>query len=135
MECASFLILRGKWEIASGPKIEELLMLCKLLQWRNCIICILSCRGRDIVVFVWSMIDLESFRNLGHHIDTIENICDAHNPYPPAIILCANKCDDCTSNTEFNLCKEQHSYPLIKTSKNGIGECSLIHYLFKCRIV
>ena len=75
------------------------------------------------MVLVWSLTDPESYRNLGSHIETIENICDSHNPYPPAIILCANKCDLSDSETEFNLCSEQHKYPLMKTSKDGIGEC------------
>ena len=86
------------------------------------------------MVLVWSLTDPESYRNLGSHIDTIENICDSHNPHPPAIILCANKCDLCTKDTEFNLCREQYKYPLVKTSFDRDGKYFLVLVL-NCNIV
>ena len=54
-----------------------------------------SFRNKDIIVLVWSLTDMESYRNLDYCLKTLHSMYDTSNREPPAVVICANKCD-CT---------------------------------------
>ena len=60
---------------------------------------------------------MESYRHLGQNLKTILSIFDTSHYGPPAIVLCANKCDCTDSEIEFDLCCEKYrQYQTVKVS-------------------
>ena len=86
-------------------------------------------------MLVWSLTDMESYRNINSSLESIYSIFDCHNPNPPDIVLCANKCDETQTETTLRLCRDKYTqFKVVKTSAvDGTGElCCLFVCLFVC---
>ena len=84
-------------------------------------------------MLVWSLSDPESYRNIDTSLDTIYSIFDCHNPNPPDIVLCANKCDEMGTDNDLRLCRDKYTqFNVVKTSTiDGTGEF-VVCCLFVC---
>ena len=90
-----------------------------------------SCRWQDIIVLVWSLTDMESYRNLEYYLKTLHSMYDTSHRNPPAIVICANKCDCTERENEFALCcRRYEQYQIVKISADkGTGKCYNSRYI------